>query len=233
MFGLLIGLSLANMRLGIADMSTISGMTETSKSPAKPTFTSDMKNFLALGGKLFRGKEISDVSKIIDENKDLEARIASLQKTTETNIASLRSAKDSEIAELQSANARLQSANKQLQSAKDMLFVEFQGKYKNWDTGTNRQKDLEDEVATLKLQLTQANERADTSEDRLINIQHQLMERQNESQKLEERLRSVMEKLSKKEIELDGTWTKLMSCESTLQKERQELGLEEPDLDDL
>ncbi|CZR66027.1 uncharacterized protein PAC_15927 [Phialocephala subalpina] len=153
-----------------------------------------------------RVQERSDVSKIIDENGDLEGRIASLWKAKETEIASLRLAKDSEIAALQSAKAKLQSDNATLQSEKDVLKKEFGEQYKSWDIRISKQKDLKDEVAALKQLLEQENQRASASEATLAD---------------------------KKEVALDGTWMWLKSCENTLEEERQELELEYLDLNDL
>jgi len=247
MFNIFIRLGFANVILGSADMSSANSRTESSNSSAEPPFADDMRGFNTILRRLSRKKEFSDFSKIADKNRVLgerlaskEAEIEALQLTKETEIKALQSTKETEIKALQSANAKLQSEKAALKLAKDALFDEFKEKYEEWSTGTNRQEGLEREVATLQLQLTQANQRAKDSEDALTNVQQQLdrcqselIEYRNELLEVNETLQSETEKLKKKQLELDGTWARLESCESTLQKEREKLGLEDLDLDDL
>ncbi|CZR52766.1 uncharacterized protein PAC_02643 [Phialocephala subalpina] len=211
-------------------MSGGSNKIDSSKSSAGPAYTEDMKNLHTILGRIFSKKEINnDFGEIRDKNRDLEGKLAA----KETEIASLRSTKDSKIADLESTNNTLQTLNTALKSTNDTLLKEFGEKYKSWDAKTTKQKDLEDEVAALKLQLAQANQRASDSDATLTDIEQQLRERDGELQRLQEKLESVTDKLDKKEVELDGAWRKLRSCESTLQEERQELDLEDLDLDDL
>lgn len=207
------------------DMSSASSRTESSNSSAEPTFTDDMKGLSAILRRLSRKKEFNEFSKIRDKNRDLEKRLA---------------AKETEIEELQSAKAKLQLEKTALKSAKDALFDGFKEKYEEWRSEMNRQEGLEQEVAKLQQQLTQANEKADASKSTLTNVQQQLEVCQgeligcrNELREVNENLKSETEQLDKKQLELDGTRAKLQSFQDTLQRERQELGLEELDLVDL
>jgi chromosome segregation ATPase len=258
MFNTFIGLGFANVILESADMSSASSRAESSNSSAEPPFADDMRGFSTILRRLSRKKEFSDFSKIADKNRVLEGTLASkeaeikalrsskeaeikaLRSTKDTEIKALQSAKETEIEALQSANAKLELEKTALQLAKDALFDEFTKKYGEWSTGTNRQEGLEREVATLQLQLTQANQRAKDSEDALTNVQQQLdgcqgelIGFQNELLEVNETLQSETEKLKKKQLELDGTWARLEECESILEKEREELGLEDLNLDDL
>ncbi|KAF8846725.1 hypothetical protein BDZ45DRAFT_755694 [Acephala macrosclerotiorum] len=228
-------------------MSSASSRTESSNSSAEPTFTDDMKGLSTILRRLSRKKEFNEFSKIRDKNRDLEKRLAAketeieeLQSAKETEIEELRSAKETEIKTLQSAKAKLQLEKTALKSAKDALFAGFEEKYEEWRTKTNRQEGLEQKVATLQQQLTQANQRADSSEDTLENVQKQLevhrgelIQCQNELREVNRKLENETEKLGRKQFELDGTRAQLQSLQDTLQTEKQELGLEELDLVDL
>lgn len=92
-----------------------------------------------------------------------------------------------------------------LRSEKEVLIDAFAERVKNWSAEANKSTALEGDIDELKQQLGQANERASF---------------------LQAQLSRVTIELSEKEAELERAKRDLLSCESTLQDERQELGLE-------
>jgi chromosome segregation ATPase len=213
-------------------------MSGSSNSSTRSKLSASLRELFGVAKKFVgHEKDIDSLDQILDYKRDLERKL----NLKEEEIVSLRSDKDREIGSLRIDKEReietLRSTKDEeiatLRSTKDTLFKEFQEKYKTWDTGTTKQKELRDEIDELKVKLTQANERADSSEGRSVALQQQLWELQNVGVELENKLKVVRGLLSSKERELTGTVRALEDCQNKLDEERGELGLEYLDREDL
>ncbi|KAF8855030.1 hypothetical protein BDZ45DRAFT_692946 [Acephala macrosclerotiorum] len=214
-------------------MNATNGTNGSPKAPVKPKRASRLKDFLALGKEIFSEKEVGDYDQLLDTKKELEQQL--LLKNQELNakveeLVALRSAKTQEINSLRSSTAEKISA---LETENKTLFKAFEKRYKSWDTGMTTQKDLENRVAQLQLELKQANQRAESSEASNENLQHQLSNHQNSLEETKNNLRTTKRELNSKDRELKGTFRDLESAQAELETLRSELGLEYPNHEDL
>ncbi|KAI9858939.1 MAG: hypothetical protein M1813_007241 [Trichoglossum hirsutum] len=213
-------------------------MSGSSNSSTKSKLSSSLRELFGVAKKLVgHERDIESLDQILDNKRELEKNL----KLKEEEVVSLRSDKDKEIQSLRTAKEKeietLRSTKDKevttLKSSKDILFKEFQEKYKTWDTGTTKQQDLEDEINELKVKLNQANERANSSEGRNIALQQQLREFQDGRTEMENKLKVVRGLLNSKERELTGAVKGLEDYQRILDEGRRELGLEYLDHKDL
>ena len=213
-------------------------MSGSSNSSTKSKLSSSLRELFGVAKKLVgHERDIESLDQILDNKRELEKKlklkeeeVVSLRSDKDKEIQSLRTAKEKEIETLRSTKDREVTARK---LSKDILFKEFQEKYKTWDTGTTKQQELEDEMNELKVKLNQANERANSSEGRNIALQQQLREFQDARAEMENKLKVVRGLLNSKERELTGAVKGLEDYQRILDEGRKELGLEYLDHTDL
>ncbi|KAH9217255.1 hypothetical protein DL95DRAFT_522194 [Leptodontidium sp. 2 PMI_412] len=197
-------------------MSTASGTSGPPKAPVKPKHSSQLKEFLALGKKIFQDKEVTDYDQLLDSKKELEQRL--LLKDREFNekveeIDLLRSSTAEEISKLESENKT--------------LFEGFEKRVIAWDAGKSNGAKLEAEVVTLRQMLEEANETAESSKDDIESLQEKLFEYQNDLVKKENDLNVTKKELSSRSRELKGTVKELEYAQAELHAQKNELGIED------
>lgn len=198
-------------------MSAVNSRNGSPKAPAKPKHSSQLREFLALGKKIFQDKEVSDYDQLLDNKKELEQKL--LLKNQEFN------AKVEELSALRSSTAEVIS---NLESENKTLFERFEKRVISWDTGKTKQTDLENKVVKLQQKLTETNERAESSTAAMESLQNKLFEHQNASVETKNTLMAIKKELNSKERELKGTVKELESTQAELDEQRTELGFEDP-----
>ncbi|KAH8812670.1 hypothetical protein F5884DRAFT_314917 [Xylogone sp. PMI_703] len=204
------------------------------RSPSKSKLGSHLKVLLSVSKKFpNHAEEIKELEQLLQDKTKLQEELQVKTKELrlkEEVIESLRTFKDKEIAVIQAEKEREIT---ELQLKKDALYQEFSKQYGAWRTNTDREEQLEAQVAELQAKLSLAVERAESAENQLIYTQQQSQRDKHVMEETGRQLELVSRTLSSRENELQGTKMNLDLCEKTLQRERNELGLIDLDMDDL
>jgi chromosome segregation ATPase len=209
-------------------MSAVGGTSGTLKA-SKPRFSSQMKEFLALGKKVFHEKDIGDYDQLLDDKKELEEKLLSKSK----ELSSFQSSMEGKIAKLELSEKKLQERIGVLQSDKKTLLKEFGEQYKLWDTKTNRQTDLEKEVNSLQTMLTSANHTVESLHAQVGDLQNQVFDFQVANDKKDNEVKMARRELSSKERELTGATKDAELYQAQLEEQRKEVELESLDVLDM
>jgi len=186
-------------------------------------FGDQVKEFLNMGNKIFEEKDaIADYDQLLDDKKELEEKLATKTQEYEDKVK--------EIATLQAAaDERVATAE-----TKSEGFIEqFQKRFKEWDAATSKESKLESQIETLKQELTDAKTKAQSAEAGIGVMQDKLFASQNKMVDMEKELILLKKEHSSRMLELKGTRGELQACQTEMEKEKRELGLEYPLVEDL
>lgn len=196
-------------------MSGANGTNPSPRAPARSKQSTQLKEFLILGKKLFLEKDPEDYDQLLDEKHELERKL--LLKSQEFD------AKVEELSTLRAANSVKIT---QLEFRNNLIHEEFENRVILWNNKTTKQADLETKITRLQQELKQVKDTAKTSQAKIESLQGKLNGAEIDLADAKNNLKATKKELNSKDRELKGTLKDLEAAQTELEAQMSELGLE-------
>lgn len=218
-------------------MSSVNG-TNGNKPPAKLKNSSELKEFLIAGKKLFLEKDPNDYDQLLDQKHDLERKLGLKSQDLDAKVkelAALKATSGTEIAKLKADHREEISI---LESKNNTIREQFEEWVVIWNDGTTKQRDLEKKITRQQKDLVKANDTEKSSQAKISELEDALSEHQaaldearQDLETTKQELNSKERDLNSKDRELKGAVAELETIQTDLKRYQSELGLENPAVD--